>query len=73
MLTGFAFLGFFFVSTHSVSYAEPHLREEIIGILLPMVANFQKWEGGRDSALKLSSIMMLDPVATVQRTIKSII
>lgn len=59
-LTGFEFLGFFFISTHTVSYPELHPREEIIGILLPMVADFQKHEWGRESVLKLSSIMMLD-------------
>lgn len=44
MLTEFEFWGFFIVSAHTVSYPEPHPREEIIGILLPMVANFQKHE-----------------------------
>lgn len=71
-LHGFEFLGFFFVNVYTASYPEPHSREEIIDILLPMVAHFQKHERGRETVLKLSSIVVLDPVASVQRTIKRI-
>lgn len=76
MLTEPKFWGlFFFVSLYTVSHSDPYPGEEIIAILLATVAsveNMSKGEKWRERILKLSSLMILNPGTTVQRTVKGL-